>query len=135
MSQDYPSAAFRHAEDARRLHTAGRHDNAFYHSGYVIECVLKVLVDEASLRPRAFQHDLAGMNLRLQRFAAEFSPAWSRHVIAWGAEIDAWKPDVRYDPTGASPARRAENALDDANAALDVLADMMLDGTLHEVTR
>lgn len=134
-NEDYASAAFRHGDDARRLHAAGRFDNAFYLSGYVVECALKVQAQLADLNPKSFSHDIGKLQLRLLGFAAEWSPSWARHEISWGVEMNAWDYNARYAPTGAASAARADATVGDAEAALEVLAGLVLDGTIQGVKR
>lgn len=41
---DYPDAAEKHLEDSKVLMAGSRHDGAAYLAGYVVECVLKTLI-------------------------------------------------------------------------------------------
>lgn len=70
---DYPDAAGKHLEDSKVLLAGNRHDGAAYLAGYVVECVLKTLIQlENGGSPH--HHNLPELCDELDRLAARQVP-------------------------------------------------------------
>jgi HEPN domain-containing protein len=136
MQEDFPSAAVRHYEDARRLLGKGRCENAFYLSGYTAECILKSLLVSGGVEAKKFCHQLKEMRLRGLEFLAGYSYLWSRYRPRWRAALDDWSPEIRYLPPGTVDISKAAEAVDDAEMLVrEILPRMILDGLISEVRR
>jgi len=109
-SDSYVHAAFRHAADSRLLHDRGRHDNAVYLAGYVIETTLKAWLiaatggapwthDLNTLEAQAVAATLAGVDRD-----ARFPQSAVRTLVAagWTEKSRYWPDEVRLEPDSAS---------------------------------
>ena len=98
---DYPDAAGKHLEDSRVLMAGSRHDGAAYLAGYVVECVLKTLIQLETGGPR-YYHDLPGLCDELDGLAARAGSRYGKYYLAAEASLRAssvfihWKPQQRY---------------------------------------
>ncbi len=136
MQEDFPSAAVRHYEDAKMLLGSDRFDNAFYLSGYTVECILKSLLASGGVEAKKFSHRLEEMKLRGLEFLAGYSFLWSRYRPRWGAALADWSSEVRYQPSGSVNNSSATEAVDDAQVLVrEILPRMILDGLVTEVRR
>ena len=112
--EDYPDAARKNYLDARALMARRRYDGAAYLSGYVIECIIKTLiqVDQATKAPIIeFRHDLnklsgkalALMALPSSRTARYFPGGSSLTTLPYDNPPAGWKETLRYYPEGTIP--------------------------------
>ena len=104
---DYPDAAGKHLEDSKVLMAGSRHDGAAYLPGYVVECVLKTLIQlEAGGSPHS--HDLSGLCDQLDGIAVKAGARHGRVYLAAEASLRAssvlndWKPEQRYRGSGVT---------------------------------
>ncbi len=106
---DGRSAARRHYEDATRLETAKRYDNAGYLYGLATECGLKALLLDSNVRhddPAIWSHfpalkDLAAQAVRTRASAKLLS-------LIEGVGLTEWHVSMRYAKTGAVSATRVQ---------------------------
>ena len=104
---DYPDAAEKHLEDSKVLMAGSRHDGAANLAGYVVECVLKTLIQLETGPPR-HSHDLSGLCDRLDGLAAQAGGKHGRVYLAAEASLRAsrvlndWKPEQRYHGPGVT---------------------------------
>jgi HEPN domain-containing protein len=119
----YVHAAFRHADDSRRLHRDGRYDNAVYLAGYVVETTLKAWLVAATGRAQ-YTHNL--MTLETQALAAtivgvdidaRFPEAAVRTLVTAG-----WTEQSRYWSDGSR--------LEDESRAIQAAVSDVVDRTL-----
>jgi len=111
--EDYPDAARKHYTDARALMSRRRFDGAAYLAGYVVECLLKTLiqVDRATNAPvLEFRHDLnklSGEALRLAALpssrTAPYLPRGTFTSLSYADPPSGWKETLRYHYEGTIP--------------------------------
>lgn len=105
VSEDYVSAATRHLADAELLSSGQRPDNAAYLGGYVIECVLKRVLEVHGYAGRSFGHDARNMTTSALFLATVLSPGLARYRIdripGLEAAVALWSPALRYSSTGS----------------------------------
>ncbi|MBO9324596.1 MAG: hypothetical protein J7463_03915 [Roseiflexus sp.] len=97
---------------------AARYDGAGYHVGYVVECVLKTLlqVSGASLQGQ----DLSALNAWVAALATGDSPHTARYIpdllpdIAYATLPAGWKETMRYRAPGDLTWQQAQNWLTEA---------------------
>ncbi|GEJ57526.1 hypothetical protein AMYX_22670 [Anaeromyxobacter diazotrophicus] len=133
---DFVSASTRHLRDARYLHEGSRHDNSAYHSGYVVECALKAVVQRTGINAKSYGHRLQ----RLQRdglaFAALAVPGCTRYGPA-EADVNTmnhkWSEASRYDRTGDRAPQESALLLQVADRVWTrCVGQMFLDGLIEE---
>ena len=102
---DYPDAAEKHLEDSKVLMAGSRYDGAAYLTGYVVECVLKTLIQlETGGSPRS--HDLPALCDHLDGLAAQAGARYGKFYLAAEASLrassvlDQWTPEQRYRAPG-----------------------------------
>jgi hypothetical protein len=108
--EDYPDAARKHYTDARALMNRRRYDGAAYLAGYVVECILKTLIQvdrSANIPIREFKHDLnrlSGEALRLAALpssrTAPYMPRGAFTSISYADPPSGWKETLRYHYEG-----------------------------------
>ena len=105
---DYPDAAGKHLEDSKVLLAGSRHDGAAYLAGYVVECVLKTLIQlENGGSPH--HHNLPRLCDELDGLAAQAGARHGRVYLAAEASLressvlNDWKPEQRYRGSGGHP--------------------------------
>ena len=131
MKEDFASAAGRHLEDARILHTQSRHDNAAYLLGYVVECSLKYIVQKSGLSPQVYGHRLDLLSEQVMTLAFLLSPVARRyHVVESPALRDIlchWKSQLRYCETGSVDGKSVDRWL---GAASDIYSGTVVQAIL-----
>lgn len=134
-------------KDARILAGAGAHRNACYLSGYVIECTVKALLRVATGTNPRFTHDLEDLHQEVialsilsNAFVARYpDPTLLAPVmltqIAPPSRVRGrtqhhchWDPLHRYDGSRWNLAGVSQSYLKEADSALDVLIQMLVDG-------
>lgn len=111
--EDYPDAARKHITDARALMNRRRYDGAAYLAGYVVECILKTIiqVDRGTNSPiLEFRHDLnrlSGEALRLAGLpssrTAPYLPRGAFTSLLYANPPSGWKETLRYHYEGRIP--------------------------------
>lgn len=138
--EDFASAALRHIRDAEHLIEPGAHasrDQAWHLAGFAHECARKALLQKGWI-PRMLGHDFDDAVELIVEIAIALDPRAGRlPVDGWAARYPAvkhWKPDHRYDRTGAAdhaPERNLEELVAQGRAAVDTcLVALFLDGSL-----
>ena len=111
-SENFADAAARHLDDALLLKSEHRFDNAAYLSGYVVECAMKAVLVASSLTTKRLGHELQTLTVEAMPLLWIVAPAMRRYDVPASFEIDEllrdWKPEFRYDKTGAIDSVRAE---------------------------
>jgi len=108
---DYPDAAFKNLQDALALFDKSRYDGAGYHAGYVIECVLKTLLQAENAC--ILKHNLNDLSVKVARLATTGNSTTARYISASSLTLqydtppNGWKETMRY---------RAEGDLDHTTA-------------------
>lgn len=104
VGEDFASAAGRHLDDCERLLRSGRHDNAAYLAGYVVECSLKAVVESGGLSAVSYGHDLTTLSGSALDLAYLLTPSVWRYQTARTPEANElhakWRPERRYWRTG-----------------------------------
>lgn len=108
--EDYPDAARKNLTDAQVLMNRRRYDGAAYLAGYVVECILKTLiqVDRSTNVPiREFRHDLNRLSGEALRLAvlpssrtAPYMPRGAFINISYADPPSGWKETLRYHYEG-----------------------------------
>ena len=104
---DYPDAAGKHLEDSKLLMAGSRHDGAAYLAGYVVECVLKTLI-QLETGEAIHSHDLSGLCDRLDGLGARVGARHGKVYLAAEASLRAsgvlndWRPEQRYRGPGVT---------------------------------
>jgi len=134
--EDFPDAAARHLDDATALLNEGRHDNAAYLSGYVVECTMKtVLRIELGDHPEV--HDLTALSRRASGLAALPGARTARHAASllatrhplYDYREKGWSESMRYQPSGHVSADTASEWLAEAQNVYDrIIGSLRLDG-------
>jgi hypothetical protein len=111
--EDYPDAAGKHYTDARALMKKGRYDGAAYLAGYVVECILKTIiqVDRGNNDPIIkFRHDLNKLSNEALHLAALPSSKTARYfsrgsltILQYADPPAGWKETLRYRHEGTIP--------------------------------
>ena len=139
-SPDFASAALRHIRDAEFLAAPGERasfDQAWHLAGFAHECARKSFLRDGWV-PKLLGHDFDDAGERVVQIAIALDPRASRLPIAgWAAKyptIAQWRPDHRYERTGATirnPERRLDALLAEARQAVDAsMIALLLDGSL-----
>ena len=96
---DYPAAALKHLQDADVLIKGRRFDGAAYLAGYVVECVLKTLIQVETGRADR-SHDLTWLRDQFAKFAGQAGSRTGKFLEAVepldSSEILRWEPEMRY---------------------------------------
>ena len=133
---DYPDAAQKHVDDAVTLLNAQRFDNAAYLAGYVIECVLKTVIQIEQGSP--WGHDINQLSQEAQKLASlpgaktahlANSQPLSHSIYDYGGS--GWKETLRYRAPGTTAAAVAQDWVHEAQDVFDrVVTKLRLDGVL-----
>lgn len=138
--EDYPDAARKNYLDARALMARRRYDGAAYLSGYVVECLLKTLiqVDRATNAPiMEFRHNLSEMSeeaLKLMKMpssrTARYYPSGSSFTsLPYDTPPFGWKETLRYHHEGTIPKTTASAWISEAKRLYQhVLWGLIKDG-------
>ena len=137
MIEDYASAASRHLRDARYLHEGERWDNAAYLAGYVAECAVKAVINQAGRAPQVHLRELTPPLLLL---AADLGAAARRYRIDLDPDLHAlrlaWSTDLRYARTDTCDEFGATQMLAQAGRVYQrTIQAMVLDGLYAQVLR
>lgn len=132
-SENFLSASRKHFNDAVSLNASGRHDNAAYLSGYVVECALKAMVEaDGSVNPRRFGHDVAALSTKAALLVAKLSRVRRQVTLPSSADyqdlLANWIPEERYLAEGATA--DSSSRLAAAKEAVEaIVVEMILDGS------
>lgn len=133
---DFIRSSTRHLRDARLLFAAGRYDNSFYHSGYVVECALKAVADWPGLAAERYGHKLMKLEGDALDLAMVLAPATVRYrppTSAVSAVSSSWSTNCRYYSDGVTK-RQAEAILREAAKVWgSCIGEMFLDGLIEEL--
>jgi hypothetical protein len=147
MSDDFPATANRMMVDADTLHRSGAHRNACYLAGYVVECTLKTLLNQAGEAVRK-RHDLLSLhdavnlllvngNVIVARYGDPtlLAPTMCQQIkpplTQKGGEMRYfchWDPEHRYDGTRWHPSSISTDYLREAQQCHNILTEMFVDG-------
>lgn len=130
---DYPAAALKHLQDADVLIKGRRFDGAAYLAGYVVECVLKTLIQVETGRAD-HSHNLASLQEQVAGFAGRAGSRTGRFLEAVApldsSEILGWEPDMRYQEPGIAP-DTAGMWFQDARDVYDrIIGSLLMDGAV-----
>jgi hypothetical protein len=109
--EDYPDAAGKHYTDARVLMSRRRYDGAAYLVGYVVECILKTIiqVDRGNNDP-IIKHDLNKLSTEALQLATLPSSKTARYFtrgsltkLPYADPPAGWKETLRYRHEGTIP--------------------------------
>ena len=147
---DFQQTAEEMLIDARTLRSSERHRNTCYLAGYVVECVLKVLVEMASLNPAKRTHSLSLLREQVlvlslsagQSIAKYGDPLRFARTMITGGAAEAkssggqqqpcdWDPVHRYNGSRWSDPAKSSAYLQEAERALAILNEIALDGGLR----
>jgi len=132
---DYPRAAQKHVQDAEVLLGQHRFDGAGYLAGYVVECVLKALIQvETPDVPK--KHDLNALSREALDFAGLPGSRTARYVrqpeltrLPYGAP--GWHETLRYARPGTIAGEHAAEWVKEARRLYEeVVVRMRLDGVI-----
>lgn len=144
---DFPLAACKHAQDARKLLDAARCDGAAYLAGYAVECAAKavILLDRAyNSATRLTDHDVLNQwhqRLRnkpyghalLKLVTETLGPNGQRYAHLLPSTNDAivsqWTETLRYREEHVTKVQ-AQQYVASASKAENVIVRMRLDGVL-----
>lgn len=134
---DYPDAAGKHLEDAQILLNNNRYDGAGYHAGYVVECVLKTLLQIDNTFKHI--HDLGRLSNEVARLVAgSGSPRTAPYQInpplniRYDTPPAGWKETMRYRAPGDLSQSQAEAWYDEAHRAYNQsIKKMRQDGVIR----
>jgi hypothetical protein len=140
---DFVSAALRHIRDAEHLIETGAHtsrDQAWHLAGFAHECARKAFIQAArnSWVPKMLGHDFDNSGDLVMELAVALDPRAGRFPVSdWAKRypaISSWRPEHRYDRTGASERdrdRRVEDLVVQGREAVDAcIVALFVDGTL-----
>ncbi len=133
--------------DARMLAALKRYRNACYLAGYVVECTLKVLVEAASRRQVKRTHDLSSLREQIltlslsagQSVAKYGDPMQFAYTMITGGAASRqpagqpcdWDPVHRYNGSRWDDAAKSTAYLQEAERAVAILNQLLLDGELR----
>ena len=121
---DMEEAAKRHYTDGCTLVDALRHDNAGYHVGLSVECVIKqVLSRTYSLRPNhpAWWAHFPELRNVADLFVSNRANATVRRIIEDHSLMQEWDVTMRYAKNASVSAAKASKWKNQANSALGLL--------------
>ncbi|MBY4771902.1 hypothetical protein [Burkholderia ambifaria] len=121
---DMEDAAKRHYDDGCTLAGGLRHDNAGYHFGLSVECVIKqVLSRTYGLRPsdRAWWAHFPELRNVAELFVSTRANATLRRIIEDNSLMQEWDVTMRYSKNSSVPTSRATKWKNQANSALGLL--------------
>lgn len=109
--EDYPDAARKHYLDARALMGRRRYDGAAYLAGYVVECILKTIIQINQASGVSRIHDINRLSTNAQRLATMpssrtaryFPPGFTLTRLPYGTPPAGWKETLRYHFEGTIP--------------------------------
>jgi hypothetical protein len=139
---DFASAALRHIRDAERLIETGPHtsrDQAWHLAGFAHECARKAFIAARnSWVSRMLGHDFDDSGNLVMELAVALDPHAGRFPVNdWARRypaITAWRPEHRYDRTGASVRdhdRRVEDLIAQGREAVDAcMVALFMEGAL-----
>jgi hypothetical protein len=140
---DFASAALRHLRDAEHLIETGAHtsrDQAWHLAGFAHECTRKAYLLAAgnSWVPKLLGHDFDSSGDLVMDLAVALEPRAGRFPLHdWNTRypaIQTWRPDHRYERTGAADRAPGRNTVDlvvQARAAVDdCIFALFIDGAL-----
>jgi hypothetical protein len=138
---DFVSAALRHIRDAEHLAASGEHtslDQAWHLAGFAHECARKSLI-RAGWVPRILGHDFTKADEHIVDIAIALEPSSGRLPLpAWAARFPAvgrWRPDHRYERTGAVAAAQDRDIgalVSQAREGVDhSVAALFIEGTIQ----
>lgn len=130
---DYPAAALKHLQDSDVLIKGRRFDGAAYLAGYVVECVLKTLI-QVETRKANYSHDLNVLREKVAEFAVRTGSCTGRFLEAIeslnSSEILGWKPEMRYQEPGIV-LDTAGKWFQDARDLYDrIIGNLLMDGAV-----
>ncbi|WP_437619070.1 HEPN domain-containing protein [Sorangium sp. So ce1151] len=150
MKDDFRRTAETFMADARTLHGSGRHRNACYLAGYVVECTLKALIEASSRGAVVHTHDLLSLRERLTELSLlagqsvakygdplQFAPTITRRrppPPSSGSRMKQfcdWDPGHRYDGSRWGDAAKSSAYVAEAERALSILNQLLLDGGIR----
>jgi hypothetical protein len=137
--EDYPDAARKHYTDARTLMNRRRYDGAAYLAGYVVECILKTIiqVDRATSTPiLEFRHDINRLSEEALRLAtlpssrtARYFPRMTLTRLSYAVPPSGWKETLRYHYEGTISKTTASTWVAEAKRFYEqVLWEIIKDG-------
>lgn len=133
---DFASAATRHLADARHLYRLSQFDNAAYHSGYVVECSLKAVIERTGIQPKEYGHRLVKLERDGLAIASLLAPGCVRYCPATSdvrQVSDRWTESMRYNRTGASSGGDCSTLVAAASRVWrSCVGQMFLDGLSEE---
>lgn len=108
-----------------------RFDGAAYLAGYVVECVLKTLI-QVETGQAGHSHDLNVLREKVAEFAVRTRSRTGKFLEDLeplnSSEVFDWKPDMRYREPGIAP-DTAESWLRDARDVYDrIIGSLLTDG-------
>lgn len=137
MPEDYPRAAGKLLDDAGVLQAQSRFDGAAYLAGYVVECVLKTLIEAERAGVRRI-HDLGKLGAEALRLAGLPTQRTAKYVtipgvtvLQYGPPPGKWRETLRYEAPGMIPPATAAIWFAEASRLYgEVIVRMRLDGML-----
>ncbi|MGA2541946.1 MAG: HEPN domain-containing protein [Verrucomicrobiota bacterium] len=138
--EDYPEAALKHCDDARRLLSGNRPDGAAYLAGYAVECSLKTLiqVEQGHANP-LFNHDLNSLSTNAVHLAAQptnrtvryFTQPTTITTLRYGKPPAEWTEILRYFPDGTIPQTTAQQWVEEAERLyIEIIGELKKDGEI-----
>jgi HEPN domain-containing protein len=137
--EDYPDAAIKHCDDARRLLSASRPDGAAYLAGYAVECALKTLVQVEERSTRLVRgHNLNNLSTQALGLAAQATNKTARYLtnpalttLRYDNPPAGWKEYLRYYPVGTVPAPTAEQWVEEAERLyVEIIGELKKNGEI-----
>lgn len=136
--EDYPDAAHKHLEDALVLYSQNRYDGAGYLIGYVVECILKSLI-QLNRRPR-FIHDISSLTSEAQSLAALPGAGAAKYHTKSPLSIlnyakpyrsGSWSEFLRYHPEGEISETLCVSWIEDTEKLfMSTIVEMKKDGII-----
>jgi HEPN domain-containing protein len=141
--EDYPDAAIKHCDDARRLLSGNRPDGAAYLAGYAVECSLKTLIQiEQGHANKIQSHDLKSLSTNAAQLAAQPTNRTVRYFTTAGITTlryddppsnppSGWRETLRYFPDGTIPEATARQWVEEAERLyIEIIGELKKDGVI-----
>lgn len=139
---DFASSALRHIRDAEHLIESGAHtsrDQAWHLAGFAHECTRKAYIQAArnGWVPKMLGHDFDEAGDLVMEIAIALDPRAGRFPVNdWAKRypaIAAWRPEHRYDRTGACDLGRSiDDLVQQGRDAVDAcIVALFMDGTVE----
>jgi hypothetical protein len=131
MADNFRVTAERMRYSSKLLHENNHFHNACYLAGYVCECYLKVIVENApNLKsPKAYKHNITDLIYAItsaSTIPAQFRPFLINYAVDCATITSSWSPNSRYDDTSGWDQNKSNQFQLEMEKCFDKVAEMYI---------